>query len=88
MDVQTLEADPGICPSTYHGLRDLLRKYMKFLSVMFGDDCQHLQEIKGIHDSLGVMVSTYKAMSPDLVVTIVWQIFIDAWNFFSHRGPG
>jgi hypothetical protein len=88
MDVQTLEADPGICPSTYHGLRDLLRKYMKFLSVMFGDDCQHLQEIKGIHRSLGVMVSTYEAMSPDLVVTIVWQIFIDARSFFSHRGPG
>jgi hypothetical protein len=88
MDVQMFEADPGICPSTYHGIRDLLRKYMKLLSVMFGDNCQHLQEIKGIHRTLGVMVSAYKTMSPDLVVTIVWQIFINTRSFFSHQGPG
>jgi hypothetical protein len=47
MDVQTLEADPRICPSTYHGLRDLLKKYMKLLIVMLGDQCHHLQEIRG-----------------------------------------
>ena len=85
MDVQTLEADPGICPSTYHGLHDLLRKYMKLLRVMFGDDCQHLQEIKGIHCSLWVMVSTYEAMSPDLIVTIAQLCApMTAFNYISQ----
>ena len=84
MESQTLEADPGICPSAYHGLRDLLKKYMKLLTVMFGDQCHHLQEIKGIYQAIGAMISTYETMSPELVVAIVWQIFIDARSFFLH----
>ena len=73
MESQTLEADPGICPSAYHGLRDLLKKYMKLLIVMLGDQCHHPQEIRGIYRAFGAMVSTYETMSPELVVAIVWQ---------------
>ena len=30
-DVQTMEAEPGQCPTTYHGMHELLRRYIKLL---------------------------------------------------------
>ena len=41
-----------------------------------------------IYRAFGAMVSTYETISPELIITIVWQIFINARSFFLHLGPG
>ena len=86
-DVQTLEADPGQCPTSYHGMRELLRRYIKLLDVLFLPTCPHAIEVHALFQLLGQMVAVYESLAPAMVVELLWQVFIDARACFTHPGP-
>lgn len=85
-DVQTLEADPGQCPTTYHGMRELLWRYIKLLDVLFLPTCPHAIEVRALFQLLGQMVAVYESLAPAMVVELLWQVFIDARACFTHPG--
>jgi hypothetical protein len=51
-DVRALEAKPGCCPASYHGMLNLLKRYIRLLSVLFGAGCSHLTEVQGVYQVL------------------------------------
>jgi hypothetical protein len=87
-DVQTMEAEPGQCPTTYHGMRDLLRRYIKLLEVLFLPTSAHVTEVRALFQLLGQMVQVYEALAPSMVIELLWQVFIDARACFSDVGAG
>ena len=38
-DVRALEAEPGCCPASYHGMLNLLERYICLLTMLFGAGC-------------------------------------------------
>lgn len=86
-DVQIMEEEPGQCPTTYHGMRELLRRYIKLLDTLFLPTCAHAIEVRALFQELGRMVQVYESLAPAMVVELLWQIFIDARAFFSDTGP-
>ena len=86
-DVQTLEAEPGTCPTTYHGMCELLRCYIKLLDVLFLPTCPHAIEVRALFQILSQMVAVYEVLQPAMVAELLWQVFIDARACFAHPGP-
>ena len=87
-DVRALEADPGCCPASYYGMLTLLKRYIHLLTVLFGAGCSHLTEVQGIYQVLAEKVAVYENMSAELIAEILWRVFVDAREYFSHLGPG
>ena len=87
VDVLTLEEDPGQCPTTYHGMRELRRRYIKLLEVLLLPRCPHVIEVRALFQELGRMVQVYESMAPALVIEVLRQVFIDARAYFSDNGP-
>ena len=81
-----MEAEPGSCPTTYLTMLGLLRKYIRFLTVSFGAECAHLSKVQGVCQILLAKSNVYKPMSADLVAEMLWHVFIDAREYFSHKG--
>ena len=86
-DVRTLEGDPGCCPSSYYNMLNLVRRYIRLLTVLFGNRCGHLLEVQAVFQVLSDKSAIYESMSAELVAETLWQIFIDAREYFSHHGP-
>ena len=87
-DVQTLDKEPGQCPNSYRGKRELLRRYLKLLKVLFLPMCPHALEVRALFQELvGRMMQVYKSLAPVMVGEPLWQIFIDARACFSDIGP-
>ena len=87
-DVRALEAEPGCCPASYHGMTNLLRRYITLLSVLFGAGCSHLTEVQGVFQVLAEKIAVYETMSAELIAETLWRVFVDARECFSHLGPG
>ena len=87
-DVRALEAEPGCCPGSYYAMLTLLRRYIRLLTVLFGVGCSHLTEVQGIYQVLAEKVAVYETMSAELIAEILWRVFVDARECFSHLGPG
>ena len=87
-DVRALEAEPGCCPGSYYAMLTLLRRYIRLLTVLFGAGCSHLTEVQGIYQVLAEKVAVYETMSAELIAEILWRVFVDARECFSHLGPG
>lgn len=87
-DVRSLETEPGFCPSSYYGMLNLLRRYIRLLTVLFGGGCAHLTEVQGVYQVLAEKAAVYESMSGELVAETLWQVFVDARDCFSHLGPG
>ena len=87
-DVRALEAEPGCCPGSYFAMLTLLRRYIRLLTVLFGAGCSHLTEVQGIYQVLAEKVAVYETMSAELIAEILWRVFVDARECFSHLGPG
>jgi hypothetical protein len=47
-DVRALEAEPGCCPASYHGMLNLLKRNICLLTMLFGAGCSHLTEVQGV----------------------------------------
>ncbi len=87
-DVRALEAEPGCCPASYHGMLILLKRYIRLLTVLFGADCSHLTEVQGVYQVLAEKIAVYETMSAELIAETLWQVFVDVRECFSHLGPG
>ena len=87
-DVRALEVEPGCCPASYHGMTNLLRRYITLLSVLFGAGCSHLTEVQGVFQVLAEKIAVYETMSAELIAETLWRVFVDARECFSHLGPG
>jgi hypothetical protein len=86
-DVRALEAEPGCCPAFYHSMLNLMKRYIRLLTVLFGAGCLHLTEVKGMYQVLAEKGAVYKSMSMELIAEILWRVFVDARECFSHLGP-
>ena len=86
-DVRSMEAEPGACPHGYYGMLNLIRRYIRMLTVLFGPGCVHLLEVQGVYQVLSDKAGVYETMSGELVAETLWQIFIDAREYFSQTGP-
>jgi hypothetical protein len=86
-DVRSMEADPGYCPGSYYGMLNLIKRYIRLLTVFFGPGCGHLLEVQGVYQMLADKSAVYETMTGDLIAETLWQIFIDARAFFSTTGP-
>ncbi len=86
-DVRSMEAEPGSCPVNYHGMLTLVKGYIRLLTVLFGAGCAHLLEVQGVYQMLSDKAAVYKGMSGALIAKTLWQIFIDAREYFSQPGP-
>jgi hypothetical protein len=87
-DVRSLEAEPGCCPPNYYGMMSLLKRYIRLLTVLFGERCSHLLEVQGVYQVLAEKVGVYELMSSELVAETIWQVFLDARECFSYVGRG
>jgi hypothetical protein len=87
-DVRALEAKPGCCPGSYYAMLTLLRRYIRLLTVLFGAGCSHLTEVQGIYQVLAEKVAVYETMSAELITEILWQVFVNTRECFSHLGSG
>ena len=87
-NVRALEAEPGCCPASYHGMLNLLKRYIHLLTVLFGAGCSHLTEVQGVYQVLAEKIAVYETMSAELIVEMLWQVFVDAMECFSYLGPG
>lgn len=86
-DVRILEREPGCCPGNYHSMLSLIKRYIRLLTVLFGAGCSHLLEVQTVYHVLSDKLAIYEMMSSDLVAETLWQVFIDAREYFSHIGP-
>jgi hypothetical protein len=82
-----LEAEPGCCPASYHSMLNLMKRYICLLTMLFGAGCSHLTEVQGVYQLLAKKGALYKSMSIDLIAEILWRVFVDARECFSHLGP-
>jgi hypothetical protein len=88
-DVRALEAEPGCCPASYHGMLNLLlKRYICLLTVLFGAGCSHLTTVQGVYQVLAEKIAVYETMSAKLIAETLWRVFVDARECFSHLGPG
>ncbi len=87
-NVRALEAEPGCCPSFYHGVLDLLKRYICLLTVLYGAGCSHLTEVQGVYQVLAEKIAVYETMSAELIAKMLWRVFVDVRECFSHLGPG
>ena len=86
--VRALEAEQCRCPASYHGMLNLLKKYIRLLTVLFGAGCSHLTEVQGVYQVLAEKIAVYETMSAELIAETLWRVFVDARECFSHLGPG
>ena len=86
-DVRELEAEPGCCPASYHSMLTLLKRYIRLLTVLFGAGCSHLTEVQGVYQVLAEKGAVYELMSMEVIAEILWRVFVDARECFSHLGP-
>jgi hypothetical protein len=86
-DVRSMEAEPGACPQSYYGMLNLIRRYIRLLTVLFGPGCVHLLEVQGVYQVLSDKSGVYETMGGELVAETLWQLFIDAREYFSQTGP-
>ncbi len=87
-DVRALEAELGCCPASYHGMLNLLKRYIRLLTVLFRAGCSHLTEVQGVYQVLAEKIAVYETMSAELIAETLWRAFVDARECFSHLGPG
>jgi hypothetical protein len=80
-DVRALEAEPGCCPASYHGMLNLLERYICLLTVLFGVGCSHLTEVQGVYQVLAEKIAVYDAET-------LWQVYVNARECFGHLGLG
>jgi hypothetical protein len=72
-DVRALEVEPGCCPASYHGMLNLLKRYICLFTVLFGAGCSYLTEVQGVYQVLAEKIAVYKTMSAELIAETLWR---------------
>jgi hypothetical protein len=82
-EVAQSETSPDPLPTEYHGLVNLLRRYVELLRHLVGERSGHFVEVMRITAELNSRQFIFEALKPDQVASLLWQIFMDARRFFS-----
>jgi hypothetical protein len=84
-DVERAESKPSPAPKDYHGLLQLLSNYIRLLKAVAGLKCKHLEEVTAIRRTLRSRVDLFIDVKTREIIFILWAIFLDAREFFSHQ---
>jgi hypothetical protein len=82
-EVTQAETSPDPLPTEYHGLVNLLRRYVELLRHLVGERSGHFVEVMRITAELNARQFIFEALEPNQVASLLWQIFMDARRFFS-----
>jgi hypothetical protein len=82
-EVTQSETTPDALPTDYHGLVNLLRRYVGFLRLIVGERSGHYIEVLRIAAELNARQYVFEAIDPRQIASLLWQIFMDARRFFS-----
>jgi hypothetical protein len=82
-EVAQAETLPDPLPTEYHGLVNLLRRYVELLRHMVGERSGHFVEVMRITAELNARQFIFEALEANQVASLLWQIFMDARRFFS-----
>jgi hypothetical protein len=82
-EIAQAETLPDPLPTEYHGLVNLLRRYVELLRHMVGERSGHFVEVMRITAELNARQFIFEALEPNQVASLLWQIFMDARRFFS-----
>jgi hypothetical protein len=84
-DIEKGESSPSPAPRDYHGLLQLLSNYIRLLKVIVGNRSAHTREVVAIRRTLRSKVDLYIDVGPREIIYLLWAIFLDACEFFSHQ---
>ena len=87
-DVEKGKSSPSPAPQDYHGLLQLLSNYIGLLGILAGTRSAHTREVVAIRRELRGKVDLYIDMGPREIIFLLWAIFLDAQEFFSHQVVG
>jgi hypothetical protein len=82
-EVAQSETTPDALPTEYHGLVNLLRRYVTFLRLLVGERCGHYTEVLRIAAELNARQYVFETLDSRQIASLLWQIFMDARRFFS-----
>jgi hypothetical protein len=79
-----MESKPNPCPHTCEGLLRLLATYQKLLTVLFGTQCKHFQEVRTMRHMLVLNMPRFKKLPVESIAQILWRsVHLDARMSFS-----
>jgi hypothetical protein len=82
-DVAQAETTPDPIPAEYHGLINLLRRYVEFLNRTLGARCSHHDWVRRITAELIARQYLFENLDARQIASLIWQLFMDARRFFS-----
>jgi hypothetical protein len=87
-DIEKGESSPSPAPRDYHGMLQLLSNYIRLLGILVGTRSAHTREVIAIRRKLREKIDLYIDVGPWEIIFLLWAIFLDAREFFSHQvGP-
>jgi hypothetical protein len=82
-DVAQAETTPDAIPCDYHGLINLLRRYVELLRLILGPRCGHYELVLRITAELNARQHIFEALTARQIASLLWQIFMDSRRFLS-----
>jgi hypothetical protein len=82
-EVATAETTPDALPIEYHGLVNLMKRYVEFLRHVVGERCGHYVEVLRIAAELNGRQYIFENLDQRQIASLIWQIFMDARRFFT-----
>jgi hypothetical protein len=82
-EVAEAETTPDALPQEYHGLVNLLRRYVEFLRHIVGERSGHYVEVLRIAAEVNTHQHVFEYLGARQITSLLWQIFMDARQFFS-----
>jgi hypothetical protein len=70
-------------PSEYHGMINLLKRYVELLWLVFGLCCGHYEMVVRITVEVNAWQHIFEALTACQIASLLWQIFMDTRHFFS-----
>jgi hypothetical protein len=82
-EVASAETTPDAIPSGYHGMLNLLKRYVELLRLVVGPRCGHYELVLRITAEINARQHVFEALTARQIASLLWQVFMDARRFFS-----
>jgi hypothetical protein len=82
-EVAMAETAPDAIPAEYHGMINLLKRYVELLRLVVGPRCGHYELVLRITAEVNARQHIFEALTARQIASLLWQIFMDARRFFS-----
>jgi hypothetical protein len=82
-EVASAETTPDAIPSEYHGMINLLKRYVELLRLVVGPRCGHYELVLRITAEFNARQHIFEALTARQIASLLWQVFMDARRFFS-----